>query len=340
MDVVVKAFSRPFYLDRCLTSIRSFADNCAGVTVLDDGLLPEARRCLEARHPQVRFVSAPWCETKPRIIRQRMRQPVVMAEPQSEFAASLERVLVWPGEMDPLIFWRDAIGGMEARHILLLEEDTWITAHLDLALVEAEMERANCLSAAIFCHDGKAFGEVVTRAEVGETAIFEVVEAPMPPRRDLADTYFPVSLAFYRREFWLSCHEQAASWLPEAPIHDHAVDVVAAMIERGEKPSFARIMPEVLTHGFSLSTRIPPSQYGADITLYDISDLLSEAWRQDRLDPMHDFPADFSEAYLSALIGSSLGDDAAVEWRRLRRTYEAGFAMGVHAKGLHAKRDA
>ncbi len=152
MDVVVKAFSRPFYLERCLASIRSFLDNCAGVTVLDDGMLPDARRFLEARFPEVRFVSAPWCAVKPLAIRQRLRQPVVLDGSRSEFVASLDRVLVWPGDMDPLTFWRDAIGKMEARHIMLLEEDTWVTTHLDLAVVEAEMERVNCLTSTIFGH--------------------------------------------------------------------------------------------------------------------------------------------------------------------------------------------
>ncbi|RAU23204.1 hypothetical protein CU669_03325 [Paramagnetospirillum kuznetsovii] len=342
MEIVVKAFSRPFYLDRCLTSIRANLDNFTGITVLDDGLLPPFRQAIAERHPDVRMVSAPWSDVKPVIIRERTRQPVDMGEtgPRNDLAAALERVLVWPSSMDPLPFWHQSISAMDSRYIMLIEEDTWITTHLDVAVIEAEMTRADCLVASLYSQRAQAFESVRGRTCVGEAAALEVMNAPMPPRRQIIDTYFPVSLAIFRRDFWLRCHAGIQFWIPESPIHDQAMTVLGDMLERGERPSFARITPQVLDHGFSLSTRIPPSQYGSDVTLYDISDLLSEAWRTGRLDAMRDFPLDFSENYLSAMIAASLGGDAAGEWLRLRRNYEAAYAMAMHRKDETADKGA
>ncbi|OAN46676.1 hypothetical protein A6A04_06115 [Paramagnetospirillum marisnigri] len=338
MDIVVKAFSRPFYLDRCLASIRANLDNLGPVTVLDDGLFPAMREHLERKYPEVRFVRSPWCAVKPLAIRERLRQP--LPDDADQFAglrADLERVLIWPGDMDPLTFWRDAIGDLTGEFMLLIEEDVWVSDHLDLAAVEDAMRRHGLLTVSAFYQGFQAFGAVRTGEEAGETARLEVMEVPWPPRRDMADTYFPVSLAFFDRRFWLDCHATAPGWIPEGPIHDHAMEVMAAMIGRGETPGFGRISPQVLHHGFSLSTRVPMAQYGSEVTLYDISDLLSVAWLEGRLDPMRDFPADFSEDYLSGLIAAALGGDAAGEWQRLRRTYEAGYSLGLHLKADQVK---
>ena len=37
MDILIKSFNRPFYLDRCLNSIHSFVSGDYRVSILDDG---------------------------------------------------------------------------------------------------------------------------------------------------------------------------------------------------------------------------------------------------------------------------------------------------------------
>ncbi len=41
VDIVIKSFTRPYYLERCLYSIYKFAVGDFRVQVLDDGTLPE-----------------------------------------------------------------------------------------------------------------------------------------------------------------------------------------------------------------------------------------------------------------------------------------------------------
>ena len=39
MDIFIKSFNRPFYLDRCLQSIENFVEGNYEVKILDDGIL-------------------------------------------------------------------------------------------------------------------------------------------------------------------------------------------------------------------------------------------------------------------------------------------------------------
>lgn len=62
-SILIKSFNRPFYLDRCLLSIKRYVSGWSEIRVLDDGtpapLLEEVRR----RHPEIDIIkSAAWAE--------------------------------------------------------------------------------------------------------------------------------------------------------------------------------------------------------------------------------------------------------------------------------------
>ena len=153
----------------------------------------------------------------------------------------------------------------------------------------------------------------------------ELSNVPRPVDRNIApDTYFPVCLAIYDRAYWLACQETAASFLPEWPIHAHAVDVVDQWMRQGRRCGFARLTPGPIRHGFSLSSLVPPSHYGAEISLYDISDLLTESWLTGALGAMDDFPDDFAETRLTTLVAQRLGPKAAALLVEFRRAF-AGY---------------
>lgn len=328
MRVVIKAFSRPFYLDRCLASLRANVDGAAGIVVLDDGLLAEAVARLARRYPEVEFVRSRWADTKPSVVRAMLRHGKAMEQSGPDVPPELRKAvdmifrgLGMPPEMDPLRFWWPEIDRLDDEFIFLIEEDCWIPTHLDLAAIEAAMRAHGTAVTHAFLHNKKRFLAVTHAADVGEATSFETVTVPDPPDEQAADTYFPVSLAIYHRAYWLDSHAGIGSFIPEGPIHAQALAALARRRAAGEPSSFARLVPEPVRHGFSLSSLVPPSHYGAPISLYDVSDVLTNAWMEGRLDPMADFPGDFGEERLARLVVEGLGIDAARMWLEFRRTF-------------------
>lgn len=330
MQIFVKAFSRPFYLDRCLSSIRANVDGHSGVVVLDDGLPPPALERLRQCYPEVSFQRAPWADVKGGIVRSWLRDPGVVKSIRDRFgdqvgtaAGQVGGVLCMPPDMDPLRFWRQCIQASSERFIFLLEEDCWITGQVDLSVIEREMAEGNTLVTHLFMNGKKAFSKVTRRVEVGEEAVLEHVQVPWPPDEAYPDTYLPVSLAIFDRAFWLDCHHGIKAWVPEWPIHRRALDILA--LGGDSRPGYARVAPQILAHGFSLSVSAPPGDYGAPENIWDITDALTAAWLDERLYAMADFPDDFHEDRLAEIISAHFGDETAARWRYFRKMFTEAF---------------
>ena len=58
MNTYIKSFNRPFYLDRCIRSIKFNVKGCDKIIVLDDGTLSKYVTRLVALHPDVEFRSS------------------------------------------------------------------------------------------------------------------------------------------------------------------------------------------------------------------------------------------------------------------------------------------
>lgn len=114
-SILIKSFNRPYYLDRCLLSIKRLVNGWSEIRVLDDGtpapLLDEIRR----RHPEVDVVkSAAWKE-KSTALEQGSQPP--------------------PGV--PTSLWRSA-AERATDHFVMTEDDVWFTRTIDLAELTAQ----------------------------------------------------------------------------------------------------------------------------------------------------------------------------------------------------------
>src|SRR4051812_30553400 len=119
MDIYIKSFNRPYYLERCLRSLQMFAVGSYSVTVLDDGTPPEYLLRIQTLFPQVRILRSDQYDAK------------VQALDDHHAKRSNFKLTQIPSE-----FWYASIEqGSEI--FALLEEDAWLTEMLNVNDIES-----------------------------------------------------------------------------------------------------------------------------------------------------------------------------------------------------------
>ena len=58
VNIFIKSFNRPFYLDRCLQSIENFVEGDFCVKVLDDGTPETYLSKIKEKHPKIEIITS------------------------------------------------------------------------------------------------------------------------------------------------------------------------------------------------------------------------------------------------------------------------------------------
>ena len=114
MEILVKSFNRPYYLDRCLESIHRFVKGEFVVKVLDDGTPAVYLERIIEKYPSTKILKSPQYERKTQAIAQYLQQGVPYHQPEI-----------------PTAFWVEAILATTPT-FLLLEDDIWLTQEINL----------------------------------------------------------------------------------------------------------------------------------------------------------------------------------------------------------------
>lgn len=122
MDIFIKTFNRPYYLDRCLFSIRKFTRGYDKIYVLDDGTPAKYMEKISNKYPEVIFFRSEFYSEKSRKIENYINHGLPVQD------------LKLPSK-----FWKDTIFKFAKTHFVLLEDDMWFNKSIDLNIIEAIM---------------------------------------------------------------------------------------------------------------------------------------------------------------------------------------------------------
>ena len=115
MDILIKSFNRPYYLDRCLYSIQKFGINFKGnIYIMDDGTPKPFLDKIQKKYPTVKILKSEFYEEKARLISN--------AEP-------INNVKI------PIDLWISS-ASIASEYFLLLEDDIWFTKPFDFEFYE------------------------------------------------------------------------------------------------------------------------------------------------------------------------------------------------------------
>ncbi len=316
MDIFVKSFNRPYYLDRCLRSLEQFVAGDYRVRVLDDGTPPEYLARIQARYPAVQVLHSPRYAAKVAALRRHV----------AGGAAFDERVI-------PFDFWTEQVrAGSEV--FLLIEDDIWLTGPLDLPAFAEQMQTQQLAMVKLSWLGNEKLngGRRVALPAAGGTGLEEML--PRIPKatqgvllnrfRVRSVLYHTGLLRFFKSDFeyqlpLYSLYAVASAffakdyWLHLWPAGQTAVDEAEQLRRawawwRRTSARFAKTTQEITRTSFITSA----TNAYADINLdpFVLNHVLNEGWLRGELDAMHNFPLDFDEAYLKPLLEVAADDRA------------------------------
>ncbi len=329
MDILVKSFNRPYYLERCLRSIEQFAQGRAQVRVLDDGTPPEYLARIAALFPQVAIHTSPRYAAKVAAL----RAHVAGERPFDQ------RVI-------PTAFWIEHVA-QATDQFLLLEDDIWLTGpllldsigrdmashHLDLVkiswlgnpdVITGEKRPVGTGLVEIIPHIPPASDFLVLN-KWGARSLVEALGlrrllARADFRRQLpVYTLYGVASAFFSKRYWLHLWDGDQQQADELRQLQKAGDWY-----RHHGGRYAK-SPQELTRT-SFTTSATNVFKGVELDIFAFNHHLNQAWLHGDLDALENFPHDFNVGYLAQFLTAS-GDArvSAVEWAKWVQRFKAQY---------------
>lgn len=332
MDIVIKSFNRPYYLDRCLRSMYRYVTGKFTLRVLDDGTPPVYLDRIRARYPHVQIACSPLYAAK---------------------VAALQRHVAGGTPFDqkviPFGFWVEQI--QQCSDIfLLIEDDIWLTGPLDLAAFAGQMRahRLAMVKLSWLGNESLNSGRRVALPPAGSAELEEIVPAiPLATQTVFLNQYrvrsvlyhagllrffktdmqyqlplytlYAVASAFFNKEYWLHLWPKGQTQVDEAQQLRRAFQWWRRTGSR-----FAKTRHELTRTSFITSAT--NAFAGIRLDPFVLNHLLNEAWLRGELDTMHDFPHDFAPDYLRPLLEAAADERATyAEWLRWTQQFKSQY---------------
>ena len=304
MDIVIKSFNRPYYLDRCLRSIRQHVVGKYNLVVLDDGTSQLYLDRIQEIFPAVQILKSEDYEEKSQAIE-----------------AHIKRVKNYNNTSIPVRLWRDSIARC-SDVFLLLEEDTWFTQTVYLEQMISLIKEENLLIVKLCWHGngqiikGKKIKisdhveEIIPSLPVASAYIMKpffnnvlkirsvLFKTGIVSMKDIAPYYalYTVTSAFFQKNYWLSLWEDAASRVNEM----HQILKALQWKSQFKQSRYGKTYHELIDSSFITSCI---NYYKiVDFDMIRLNHHLNQAWLNGNLNVMNNFPKDFSIPYLRQLL--------------------------------------
>ncbi len=318
MDILIKSFNRPYYLDRCLRSIYEHIAGDFVIKILDDGTPPAYLTRIQQLYPQVKVLHSPQYETKVAAI-----------------AANITEGVPYKQKKIPTDFWVKAVAD-SSDYFLLLEDDIWLTGKVEITAVEQAMRNEHMALLRLSWQGNPAL------IEGAHKVVDEQVEEIIPqisrwrkfiftnqlksrslgyrlgffrnimPYQLPIYVLYAVASAFFSKEYWLHLWQgageqvleeyqlrKALNWYHHPHNHMHS--------------RYAKLRTEKAETSYLTSTNNNYTDLKCDMML--INHLLNQAWLKGELNSIEGWPKDFSLPYLMQFLSViPQAEELKVEW--------------------------
>lgn len=307
VDILIKSYNRPYYLDRCIQSIHRFVEGNYLIKILDDGTGPEYLDRILAAYPDVEIYRSPFYETK-----------------VNELAGYINGGGDLKTTAIPSDFWVKMVWD-STDVFLLTEDDIWFTSKFNIE------EMANCMneSAMVFLrlfwqgNDDIVRGKKLPACETVEQVIPQLPisssignkiilrnkfkAASILRRLNLIKSGFynpywsmySVAGAMFRKDYWLHLWKDSRREVDEGLQLFNALD----WTHKYPNTKFAKLNAEVMKTSYISSATNKFSEVQFDVQHFNHH--ISRAWLAGKFDAMENFPADFSAPYVKRHLSDS-----------------------------------
>jgi glycosyltransferase involved in cell wall biosynthesis len=328
MDIVIKSFNRPYYLERCLRSIYSFVTGDFTVRILDDGTPSEYLDKIADLYPTVLIARSPAYEQK---------AAAILAHVNGE--KKYDQFFI------PTAFWIEQVE-LCSDVFLLLEDDIWLTAPLSLpdfqlemqtrhiamvkiswlgnnTLVEGEKRQINehmeeIVPAIPFASQAIFLNKYRIRSVLYRLGILRLMKSDFKYQLPFYSLY-SVASAFFDKQYWLYLWNDALTKVDEGRQLRKAAHWLQTT-----KSHYAKTKTEVSRTSFITSATNEFKEANLDVIRFNHH--LNQAWLRDELDAMQNFPADFEHTYLGRFLDAAQDERSTyAEWLKWIKQFKLQY---------------
>lgn len=293
-NVYIKSFNRPFYLDRCIRSVKFNVKNYEKIIVLDDGTLSKYLERLRVLHPDVEIKGSGATDDKVALLRAERFKEIQQTCPSAP------------------AFWVAEIGKDPFDHILVLEDDAWVVRQFDLAAIVRNMNENDAMIVKLWWST-----EANQVAETFDYPNGFSIQYIAPTLGSMFETYqiWIVAFAIFRRDYWLNNVAVAQR------LADEGSQLVSALeyVRRHPTRRAAITGSRGVHQGWMVPGRSTPEYYDLGLRQHVLMDAMNEAWLAGRLDVTQGYPYDFSDDYMRSVIQRTIGAHDYEIWRQWRK---------------------
>lgn len=322
MDIFIKSFNRPFYLDRCLQSIENFVEGNFWVKVLDDGTPEKYLQKIKQKHPEVEIITSKNYQNK-----------VIAIEKNLKKGEEIDGFTI------PTDLWYKAAKNA-SEYFIMTEDDVWFTQKINVD----ELQKT--------CNKNKiALIKLAWLGNIKDDEFLEISEISnevnrVQPKELLLfpdffnDLFFynkfkfftilyklgivdnttkqkywalnSILMGFWQKDYWLHIWKDAKGKVDEKQQLRNASNYYRKNLSN---PNFlARLDHEVMKTTFQSSATNSYHKYGENFDVNYFNYLINEAWFNGSFDEMQNFPKDFSLEYFQKFLNEKIDKTAYINW--------------------------
>lgn len=328
MDIVIKSFNRPYYLDRCLFSIKQNVLNFNGkVFIVDDGTPQKYLHKIKEKYPFVEILKSNYYDYKSQNLK-----PII-------------------DNKIPISFWVEAVRKCDS-YLLLLEDDFWITSEIDVSVLENEILEnevvflklfwlnnnklissnvikklgiINIVNPNLFTYNPTLYKKIFRTFGYKFNEIMKMLKLYTKERNLSYYQIYAVAGCVFKKDFFIEL------WNDSTEKVDEGLQIFNALkyFKKNQNSYVAHTKKEYITTGFSSSATLNDKNFeGIELNIFEFNQIINEAWLNDDFDSLNNFPKDFKEEEIErVLVNSNQGKKIVPEWKKwkdqFKKQYEA-----------------
>ncbi|GGG46149.1 glycosyltransferase family 2 protein [Epilithonimonas arachidiradicis] len=331
MDIIIKSFNRPFYLDRCLSSIERLVSGDFNIKVLDDGTPKKYLDKIRQKHPAVQ---------------------ILLSDNYPKKIKAIEENLISGKAIDgfeiPTHFWYNSVSNA-SDYVIVTEDDVWFTNPVNVDELQQQARQFD-----IHLLKLGWLGNENERKDLILNSVSNEIESAKPKdllllNRTLMTAFFhnrykfftllyklkivdnltalkywslnSILMGFFKKNYWLEIWKDMDGRVDEKK---QLINASVYYKKHQQNPNFiSRLKKESLKTTFQSSATNSYHEYGFDFDVNLFNHLINEAWFNDKLDAMENFPKDFSMDYLKSFVSEKINIVEFEKWvTKFRKQYE------------------
>lgn len=304
MDILIKSFNRPYYLDRCLQSIYlNCSESDFKIKILDDGTPQKYLDKLQNKFPEIEILKSNYYTEK-------SKSCILGLKPETMKI--------------PIDFWISS-AEKASDYFILLEDDIWFTQKVNL---KAIYENAKSDSITLLKLFWLGNPKLIQSKSVLEKENYTVYDPKLYTKSPLLYTIaffrfnrlkfreifeflnvysyekflgyyaiYGVAGVVFKKEYFLALWSNHKNRIDEGLQLNNAVRFLSK-----NKTTFAHTNNEVVKTGFLSSATNQFKDFGVAVDMFLFNKIINEAWFSNQLDVMQNYPNEIEVATIEVIL--------------------------------------